>query len=523
MHRSDPTSIGPNRPSALAQAAAQLPLAAWFQRWVRTAPQRTALEWAGRNWSYGELDERAARLAALLAARGVREGDRLCLLSENHPVFVVLALAAMRLGLVVATLNPRLSPAELAHGIALVEPVLTLVSTRLRARLSGHAAVALLPIDDELERALDATAPWCGSVPADAERPLFIIYTSGTTGLPKGAVLSERALAARLMVYVLDYGVDADDCFVAWSPLCHMASIELAVGMLLLGGKLVITDGPDLPLLCDYLERESLANLIFFPGMVDEVLAYLRMRRPKVKRLKKFGALADLFVPAQLAELTALLGVPYTNTFGSTETGMPPASAGRLAAGEMPTDLGKLPSSLCEIRLVDLEDCDVSDGTPGELLVRGPTLFSGYWNAPEATEQALRGGWYHTGDVFVRRPDGRLDYIDRRKYLIKSGGENVYPAEIERVVVRQPGVVDAVVVRRPDARWGEVPVLVVALAAGVEPDAQKMLSCCNEALAGFKRPKRVHFIDAEALPRSGTGKVLRAEVERWVEAHERQG
>jgi fatty-acyl-CoA synthase len=368
---------------------------------------------------------------------------------------------------------------------------------------------------------LDTTAPWAGlSPPADPERALFVIYTSGTTGLPKGAVLSERALAARLMVYVLDYGVDGDDTFVAWSPLCHMASIELGLGMLLLGGKVVIVDGPDLPLLCDYLERESMANLIVFPGMVDETLAYLRQRRPKVKRLKKFGALADLFAPSQLAELTSLLGVPYTNTFGSTETGMPPASAGRLKAGETPTDLAKVPSSLCELRLVDEQDHDVPDGVPGELLVRGPTVFSGYWNAPDATADAFRGGWYHTGDVFVRRADGRLDYVDRRKYLIKSGGENIYPAEIERVVASHPDVCEAVVVRRPDARWGEVPVLVVALAPGREPDPAALLRRCEDQLAPYKRPKRVHFMDAGALPRNGTGKIVRAEIERWVVAQE---
>ncbi|MBL8363074.1 MAG: AMP-binding protein [Rubrivivax sp.] len=515
-------SPGPLPQPVAVRAAAQLPLHAWFDRWVRVDGTRTALAWAGRRWSYAELDDRAARLAALLQGRGVREGDRIAVLSENHPAFVWLALAAMRLGAVVATLNPRLAAAELAHALELVQPVLTMVSARHRASLPAAVPdAALLCIDDALERVLDDTPRRAEPPPpADPERPLFILYTSGTTGLPKGAVISERALAARLMVYVLDYGVDGGDCFVAWSPLCHMASIELAVGLLLLGGKVVIVDGPDLPLLCDHLERESMANLIVFPGMVDEVLAYLRQRRPRVKRLKKFGALADLFAPAQLAELTALLGVPYTNTFGSTETGMPPASAGRLAAGEMPTDLAKLPSALCELRLVDADDRDVPDGTPGELLVRGPTLFSGYWNAPEATAEVFRGGWYHTGDVFVRRADGRLEYVDRRKYLIKSGGENIYPAEIERLVARQPGVIEAVVVRRPDARWGEVPVLVVALAAGAAVDPVSLLRCCDGVLAPFKRPKRVHVIDAAALPRNGTGKIVRGDLERWVAERE---
>lgn len=544
-----------------------MPLAAQFDRWVSLEPARPALEWGDRRWCYAEVDAHAQRLARELAEQGLRRGDHVCLLSENHPLFVWLSLAALRIGVVVATLNPRLAAHELAHCIELVEPSVTFVSARLAGLLaaSGSACARVIVVDDELvsrlthalhpspaeaELAAD-TMPGPrvepAAAPPDPEAPVYIIYTSGTTGMPKGAVLSERALAARLMVYVLDYGVDAEDSFMAWSPLCHMASIELALGMLLIGGKVVIMDGPDLPAIFDRLESESQANFIVFPGMADRALELLRERRPTVKALKKFGALADLFPAAQLAELTALLGVPYVNTFGSTETGMPPASAGRLPPGKIPAHYAKSQSSLCELRLVDEADHDVADGLPGELLVRGPTLFSGYWNAPQATQDAFRGGWYHTGDVFVRRPDGRLDYVDRRKYLIKSGGENIYPAEIERVVATCEGVQEAVVVRRPDARWGEVPVLVVGLAQagpgeigeaggsaepgqpggpelpeglGTPAHAAALLAHCAARLSGFKRPKRVHFIAAQALPRNGTGKIMRAEVERWVAARE---
>jgi acyl-CoA synthetase (AMP-forming)/AMP-acid ligase II len=540
-------SLPPFSPEPLALAASRMPLAAHFERWVSLEPQRPALEWGAHSWCYAEVQAQVRRLVRELARQGLQRGDRVCLLSENHPLFVWLSLAALRLGLVVATLNPRLAPHELAHCIDLVEPSATFVSPRLAARLTASRARSgtVLAIDDELVARLTTPADRPSSAepaampgvqvlpPAEApepEAPVYIIYTSGTTGTPKGAVLSERALAARLMVYVLDYGVDAQDSFIAWSPLCHMASIELALGMLLIGGKVLVMDGPDLPAIFDRLERESQANFIVFPGMADRALELLRERRPRIKALKKFGALADLFPPAQLAELTALLGVPYVNTFGSTETGMPPASAGRLTAGKIPVDYAKSQSSLCELRLVDEDDRDVADGLPGELLVRGPTLFSGYWNAPQATREAFRGGWYHTGDVFIRRPNGRLDYVDRRKYLIKSGGENIYPAEIERVVAQCEGVQEAVVVRRPDPRWGEVPVLVVGLAGpealggpeglGTPTHAATLLAHCTARLSAFKRPKRVHFIAAEALPRNGTGKIMRAEVERWVSARE---
>jgi fatty-acyl-CoA synthase len=294
-----------------------------------------------------------------------------------------------------------------------------------------------------------------------------------------------------------------------------MASIELGFGTLLLGGKVVVMDGPDLPTICDYLEREPLSNLIFFPGMVEQTIAYLKERKPRVRSLKKFGALADLWAPKDIAQLTSLLDVPFTNTFGSTETGMPPLSAGRLAKGIAPTDFGKLPSSLCEVRVCADDDSEAPIGEPGELAVRGPTVFSGYWGAPEATAEALRGGWYRTGDMFRRRADGRYDYVDRRKYLIKSGGENIYPAEIERVVMQHPAIADAIVVRQPDARWGEVPVL-VAIPRDTPPAEAVLMALCAESLAPFKRPKAVLFAKEADVPRSGTGKIIRAEVEAWV-------
>ena len=502
-----------------ARLASQLSLAALFDKQCRQHPERTAIASLDGALTYAALDLQANRLAHLMIAHGVKRGDRVCILSENTPMFLVLAVAALRLGIVVATLNWRLSGRELAHCVTLVGPKLTLASAKLKPQIAAlDACGTILEIGAELEKTIAAQpASRVPAVAASAEDGLFIIYTSGTTGLPKGALISQRAILARLMVYVTDYGVNSEDTFLAWSPLFHMASVELGLGTLLLGGKVVVLNGPDLATICDYLEQEPLSNLIFFPGMVEQTLAYLRQRKPKVKRLKKFGALADLFAPQEIADLTAILGVPFTNTFGSTETGMPPASAGRLAAGVVPVDFAKSESLLCEIQLIDEAGDVVADGQPGELVMRGPTLFSGYWNAHEATAEAFAGGWYHTGDVFVRGPDGKLDYVDRRKYLIKSGGENIYPAEIERVVMQHPQIAEAVVVRQRNAQWGEVPVLVVA-AEEPAPAAEELIALCRAELAPYKQPKRVLFVPKGSLPRNNTGKIIRPDVEAWVTA-----
>jgi len=503
-------------------AASTFPISALLDRQIKLFPHKPAIASARLSLTYEQLNVRAWRLARILWQADVRPGDRICILSENDPDVIVLFVAALRLGATVATLNPRLAIAELEHCIGLVTPKVLLISDQHIQRFPGveRLGTQAIPFGQgtalaERMSGVEDDGIAIPMVEVDPEAIQFIIYTSGTTGLPKAAMISQRAMLARLMVYVLDYRVDGDDTFLAWSPLCHMASVELGFGTLLLGGKVVVLDGPDLPVIADYLENECLSNLIFFPGMVEQAIEYLNKRRPKVRRLKKFGALADLFSPKDIAQLTALLNTPFTNTFGSTETGMPPLSAGSLAIGEVPADFGKQPSALCEVRIVDSEGNDCADDVAGELVVRGPTLFSGYWQAPQATEDVIRNGWFCTGDVFRRRSDGKYDYIDRRKYLIKSGGENIYPAEIERVILQHPGIADAVVVRRADAKWGEVPV-VVAVARAAPPAAEELMAMCRQHLAAFKRPKDLFFVSADKLPRSGTGKIIRAEVESWV-------
>jgi fatty-acyl-CoA synthase len=232
--------------------------------------------------------------------------------------------------------------------------------------------------------------------------------------------------------------------------------------------------------------------------------------------------MADLVPPAEIAEITKLLGAPYANTFGATETGCPPCSSSLIPIGVAPSRLSKQVSPFCEVRLVDAADRDVPDGVPGELAMRGPTLFSGYWRADEANAQDFRGGWFHMGDVLVRNPDGTLDFVDRVKYLIKTGGENVYPAEIERVLFQDPRVADAAVVRRSDARWGEVPIAFVARRDG--PDGQALTATdlfarCRAELAGYKQPKGIVFLALDSFPRSATGKAQRHELEKRLEDH----
>lgn len=513
--------------------AAQSTVGSLFRARVRQFPSRIAIENAavGRDGTgaarldYRELDRRVARLAGALAAHGVSRGDRVALLSENRPEYLEVLLAAARLGASVACQNWRLSPGELAHCIELVSPRVLIVSPRHAERVAGVERRAdssgrpnpYILLGEPYESALASATPYEGDDAAEPEDALLILYTSGTTGLPKGAVISHRAELARNMVVRAEFGIAPEDTFPAWSPLYHMGAAEPALGALMSGGKVITLDGFDAAKLAELVASDPLGWLLLMPGMVGTFADELERRRVQPRGVKLCGVMADLVPPADIARITRLLDAPYANTFGATETGCPPCSSNRIPIGITPTRLSKEQSPFCEIRLVDPDDREVPDGAPGELCIRGPTLFSGYYRAEKANAEDFRGGWFHMGDVFVRNPDGTLDFVDRVKYLIKSGGENIYPAEIERVILQDERVIDAAVVRRADPKWGEVPVAFVARHTE-HLEAADLYRRCRRDLAGYKQPKDIFFIEAKEFPRSASGKIQRHELEKRLVA-----
>jgi len=510
-------SLGVADARSLMRRSSASTVASFFAMQVRLHPDRPALIGDGRRLTYAELGRRVRGLAAWLRQSGVGQGARLAMLSENRAEYLEVFLAAAWLGAIVACQNWRLAAPELSHCLALVEPDVILVSPRHADRLAAWRgkSSAVLEFGEAYEAAVLQGDPGADLTPAelDPESPLLILYTSGTTGLPKGAIISHRAEIARNMVLRAEFGIAAEDAFVAWSPLYHMGAAEFSLGTLMAGGTVLVVDGFDVARLADIVATEALGWLLLMPGMVGRFAAELKQRRICARGVKVCGVMADLVPPAEIADITALLGAPYANTFGATETGCPPCSSNLIPIGVAPARLSKQQSPFCEVRLVDAGDRDVPIGVPGELCMRGPTLFSGYWRAPETNAEDFRGGWFHMGDVFVRNPDGTLDFVDRVKYLIKSGGESIYPAEIERVLLQDARVADAAVVRRADPKWGEVPVAFVARRDDtLTEDALRQR--CREQLAGFKQPKAIHFIPFDAFPRSASGKIQRHEMER---------
>jgi fatty-acyl-CoA synthase len=511
----DPAGPG-SRPEPLPARAGASSLGALFRARARTDREHVAVIEGERRITFGELNDRINRLLQVLAAEGVRRGDRIAILARNCAAWVEVELAAAKLGAIVAAQNWRLAPPELEHCLRLAAPKVLLVSEPLAGAAAGlDVRIPLtITLGGDYERRLARAAAQEPPDVADPEDGLVILYTSGTTGLPKGALISHRAFVARALVFMTELGIAQADAFVAWAPFCHMASTDHALASLLRGNPVIVLDGYDPDALAAIVARHPLGWLLLVPGMIESFAATLRTGEIRPKGIRAIGAMADLVPRHQLAEITTLLNAPYANTFGSTETGLPPGTASLIPIGSAPTDLAKRQSSFCEVRLVDPDDREVPDGTPGECAFRGPTLFSGYWQAPETNAEDFRGGWFHMGDLFVRRDDGRLDFVDRAKYMIKSGGENVYPAEIERILLADPRVDDAVVVRKADPRWGEVPVAVVARNDD-RLSAEDLYAACRRQLAGFKQPKDIRFVAFADLPRSTTGKIQRHEVEAW--------
>lgn len=502
--------------AALVARAGRTTVGSLFAAQVRLFPNRIALEGAETRWTYSELDARVNRTAAVLAAFGVARGERVAILSENRTEYLEVQLACAKLGAIAACQNWRLSPAELTHCLALVSPRVVLVSPRHAAILANIAVpgVEIAEFGAGWERRLalaDAAEP---PDIAEPEDPLLILYTSGTTGLPKGAVLTHRSEIARFQIMPFDLGLRPASNNLCWPPLYHMGATEPALYALLTGGRVIVQDGFDPDRIAQAIETEPFPWVSIMPGTLAPLIAAFTRRGTRPVHLPLCGVMADLSPPHEVAKIAALLGADFCNCFGATETGTPPLSGSRLVRG-IATDLGKAPSVMTEIRLVDPDGQDVEDGEPGELAMRGPTLFSGYWQNEKATQSDFRNGWFHMGDLFRRRPDGLYDFVDRAKYMIKSGGENIYPAEIERILVAHPDVTDAVVVRRKDARWGEVP---VALVVSTDPglDVATLAQRCRQNLAGYKQPKEIRIVPPERITRSTSGKVQRGVLEAWV-------
>lgn len=504
-----------------AALAGDITLDAMFRRAFSVFAHRTAVSWDEGSRSYAEVGDRAWRLANALQARGYRRGDTIAVLSESRSEYIECYAALAALGITVATLNIRLHPQELAACLRKCRPTGLLVSDTvahvaagLRAGQPGirhWIAFGSAPAFEEYETLLRDSVPKAPPQVAQGSDIHNILFTSGTTGQPKGALISQRAAATRGLRLAQWFGLGEQDGFVGWLPLFHCGGDESLYATFWTGGIYATLRRADVQAMFRLIERDRLSWTLLLPGVITDFLNHPERAAHDLSSLRFAIGYANM-MPQLIARLTGACNIDFYDAFGQSESSYLLAHR-RSSPGELPS-LRKLPSPLMEVRIVDDDMNEMPVGQPGECVVRGPSVMSGYLDDDAANSEVFRGGWLHTGDLLRREEDGTLVFVDRKKYLIKTGGENVYPAEVEAVLSRHPAVQEACVFGVPDAHWGEAIKAVLVLHPGAQATREEIVAWCREGVAGYKRPRYLQFMRSEELPRSTTGKLQRHELMR---------
>jgi len=489
---------------------------------ARSTPVAPAVIFEQRTTSYGEIAERAERVAGGLDAAGVERGERVGLLLRNMPEFVEVLLACLRLGAILVPLNTRLTPVELSEIAA--DAGLSVLITELafadaiaelealvpdrRIFLVGTAPAPFLPYAE-----LDGAVPPLDSSTA-LDEPLLIQYSSGTTGKPKGVVMTHgNVVAAALSVQDADALTQTDRAAVPVPLAFTGALMSVAIPFLYAGCSMLIEQQLDAEALLDHVEHDG----VTFIGAVPVVWATMATsptfptRDISNLRIAKSGGAP---VPESLLETFQARGVSMVGAYGLTE------AAGiniQLPARDSVRKLGfaGLPLLGNECRITTEAGQVTAAGEIGELTLRGPMVTPGYWQDPKASAEALRDGWLHTGDLAFADEEGYIKIVDRKKDMLISGGMNVYPAELERVLTGHSGVGEVAIVGAPHDRWGEVAVAFIA-PSRPDLDEEELRAFCRERLADYKRPER--YVFTGPLPRNMSGKVLKRELREQLHA-----
>jgi len=462
-------------------------LSVWIDRHAARTPDRPAIVFEGTRSSYRDFAARIAFLAGVLAARGIAAGDRVALLATNHPDYLALLFACARLGAMLVPLNWRLAPTEHGQILADAEPKLAIGERAFAASLANRATVWL----DELDAQESAEA-----VPAGTpESPVLLVYTSGTTGRAKGAVLTQNALAWNAVNSLHMHDMTAGDRVLTFLPMFHVGGLNIqTVPALALGAEVVLMRRfePGEALAAIAASRPTLSLVV--PAVMSAMIAHPDWASTDLSSLRMVGAGSSI-VPVKLIRAFHARGVPVAQVYGATETGPIAIYQKRDDALVNEGSTGQ-PALHCEATL-----------DQGEILIRGPNVAKGYWRDPAATRESFADGWFRTGDLGHVDANGHWWVDERKKDMIISGGENIYPAEIEAALGAHADVMDCAVVAMPDEKWGEVPVAFVVGRAGTDIDGEALRAFLDGRLARFKWPKAFRFVDA--LPRNAMGKVQR--------------
>ena len=489
-------------------------------------PDKAAIRFHGQTLSYAKLHARIVDAArGLKSELGVGRGDRVAILAANHADYLVTLYACARLGAMLVTLNWRLAVPEQLYilsdsgaKVLVVDKEFSAVVEQLAQRLPDIKVVGLdyTPADAPSFDDLLAAGSGDGRNPhTDTANPLLLVYTSGTTGRPKGAVLRQEALVWNALMSHHAHDMRSEDHILTFLPMFHVGGLNIqTTPAVQLGATVTIQTrfAPDTGLLAVARDRPTL--IVMVPAIMQALIQHPLWETTDLSSLRAV-ATGSSQIPVPLIKAFNDRGVPVIQIYGSTETG--PTAIYTRVGGDLSrmTSTG-LPGLYCEARIVDDDGREVPHGTAGEVIVRGPNVLYEYWGNADATAEALRDGWYHTGDIGTRDADGYFYIHDRKKNMIISGGENIYPAEVERVLHDHPCIAEAAVIGCPDPKWQEVPVAYIVCRKDMTISAEDIKTFVGQHLARFKIPREIVFV--ETLPRTALGKVqhfmLRAQHEQ---------
>ncbi|HEX2316724.1 MAG TPA: long-chain fatty acid--CoA ligase [Thermomonospora sp.] len=481
-------------------------LGSWTARRARKTPGRVAVVHDTTRLTYAELHRRVCALANGLRDLGVRPGDRVAYLGPNHPAFLETFFAAGMLGAVFVPLNMRLAAPELAYclddsgaGVLVHAPEHDAVAAeaagaRRRLPLTGYedliAASPAEPIDE----------------PVGLDDPCLIMYTSGTTGRPKGAVLTHGNITWNSVNVLIDVDLAADEVMLVVAPLFHTAGLNMTcLPTLLKGGTVILMSAFDPAAVLETIEAHRVTYMFGVPVMFDAMAACPAWPSADLSSLRGLNC-GGAPVPPATIRVYQERGLAFSQGYGMTEAAPGVLYLAKEDSARKAGTAG-VPHFFTDVRVVDPDLRDVGPGEKGEILVSGPNVMRGYWGRPGETARAMTSGWFRSGDVATVDEDGFVAVVDRVKDMIISGGENIYPAEVEAALLEHPGVAECAVIGVPDERWGEVGRAVVVPAPGARPDEADLLTFLGARLAKYKIPKYVVF--AEDLPRNPTGKILK--------------
>ncbi|WP_347955698.1 acyl-CoA synthetase [Gordonia aichiensis] len=493
-------------------------------------PRRVALIDAetGAELTFADLDLRTNGLADALRGRGIGKGDRVALVTLNSPQMLEVILAVAKLGAVAVPINCRLQPPEIAYILTDSGARIVFASPQtadaVRIAVDGTDVVEVIEIPSAQQRASGRGGAYeelvaSGrservEVDVDVDDLAMLMYTSGTTGFPKGAMLTHRNhLWNAINNATAIEGIGPLDISLAGAPLFHIGALGIfTLPLLYIGGTTVVLESfaPDTWLAA--VDRFRVSVVFCVPAMWAAVDAALAATPADLSSLR-YGLSGGAPCPVVLIESLVSRGIRFAEGFGLTETA-PIACV--LDIEDTVTHAGSVGKPVLHVDLMVADDAgaEVPAGTVGEMLVRGPNVFVGYWNRPEASAEALRDGWFYTGDLATCDEDGYYRIVDRKKDMIVSGGENVYASEVEQVMHRHPAVGEVAVIGIPDEKWGEAVTAVIALKPGAAATEAELIAWAREQIAHFKSPRSVHFVDV--LPRTATGKILKHDLrKRW--------